>query len=179
MTDKMAGEDIPQDKPTEEFVHELEEVIKPRTNKEALQAPAGERTIAKTYETISETGTIVFNAESNMIDYKGGWKANKFSGHGIANYKGSESYSTYDGEWEKGLFHGKGKLIYPSRLIFKGEFADGLKNGEGTYEFTDAPMKNARYAKSYSGNWSKDVCKNGNLCFEKVALLDSDLNSNI
>lgn len=181
MEDITAAEGNLEIKPTEEFVQELGEVvqdIQPITPQEAFQAPAGEPTIARTSETGSTTGTIFFNSESNMIQYTGAWKANKFSGHGIAKYKGSESYTTYEGDWENGLFHGQGKLIYPSGLIFKGEFAEGLKNGKGTYEFTDAPQKFSRYAKKYSGNWSKDIWQNGNLVFEKMASLDSDLKSN-
>eukprot|EP00913_Durusdinium_trenchii_P010804 g10135.t1 len=46
-------------------------------------------------------------------------------------------YSKYEGQWQRGLFHGEGKLTYGdpdgdmSRLVFEGKFVDGKRTGTG------------------------------------------------
>ena len=115
----------------------------------------------------TETGSIVFNSQSNMEECKGEWMNNKFSGYGTAKFKIQEPYDTYEGNWDNGKFHLRGTLIYKSGLKFEGEFDHGLRHGEGTYYFTEEPQKSANYAKKYTGTWSKDICQSGNIFFEK------------
>jgi len=36
---------------------------------------------------------------------------------------------TYSGDWQDGLFHGSGKIVYENGLTYKGEFKNGDKHG--------------------------------------------------
>jgi hypothetical protein len=38
-----------------------------------------------------------------------------------------------NGEWQDGLPHGSGKLIYPDGSCYVGSFAKGVPNGEGRF----------------------------------------------
>ena len=55
----------------------------------------------------------------------------------------------YNGEISNGKLNGEGKLTCtPSGGTYEGSFVNGLRDGEGVYEWTDGA--------SYSGDWSSD-----------------------
>ena len=39
--------------------------------------------------------------------------------------------SVYEGQWNKGLKHGVGKLTFPNGNFFVGQYLHGLKHGQG------------------------------------------------
>ena len=39
--------------------------------------------------------------------------------------------ASYEGEWEKGMFHGQGRQVDAEGNVYEGEFKGGLKDGEG------------------------------------------------
>jgi hypothetical protein len=58
--------------------------------------------------------------------------------------------STYEGPCNlEGKFHGRGKLLFICGDTYVGEFSNGLKNGNGTYVYS-----NQSY---YNGNWRNGV----------------------
>ena len=40
----------------------------------------------------------------------------------------------YDGELSKGLFHGKGRIVWPSEYYYEGEFFEGAFQGKGVLQ---------------------------------------------
>lgn len=40
--------------------------------------------------------------------------------------------SKYEGEWQDGWFHGKGKYYFANGVIYQGDFWKGEYHGEGT-----------------------------------------------
>ncbi len=69
----------------------------------------------------------------------------KKTGYGILHYKNSGQYS---GEWLNDQFHGSGKLTFPLGEVYEGDFAYGLRNGEGVFSFLDGS--------SFSGKFISD-----------------------
>ena len=49
--------------------------------------------------------------------------------NGTGTYTADHGTLTYEGEWEKGLFSGEGKITYNDGSIEEGEFLDGKRNG--------------------------------------------------
>ena len=52
---------------------------------------------------------------------------------------------TYEGNWEHGEMHGKGKFIWPDGRKFDGNYRFGKKYGMGTFYYKDG--------RSIYGNW--------------------------
>lgn len=102
---------------------------------------------------------IVFNEGRQ---YEGDINYDKFvpSGLGTAKYANG---SFYEGEWEDGKFHGKGKFNWTDGSSYEGEYEHGKKEGQGSFVY---PSK-----KVYRGRWH-----NGKQEGEGT-LLDSDENS--
>ena len=104
--------------------------------------------------------------------YEGELKDDQPDGKGVYNFQDG---SRYTGHFEKGLFHGNGKLIdtfsdvtitgqfvtgianglckvvYSDGSIYEGKMKDGYREGQGTLEFgAESPFK------TYKGNFSQD-----------------------
>lgn len=63
--------------------------------------------------------------------------------HGKGEFKSEVNNVEYVGEWEKGLKHGKGKLVYKQKegsqyttdAVYEGEFKFGFKHGKGVMKY--------------------------------------------
>ena len=58
--------------------------------------------------------------------------------------------SSYDGEWENNIFHGKGTLTKKDGDVIVGNFSKGKAHGYGEYSFNNGASKGA----VYKGNWA-------------------------
>ena len=61
----------------------------------------------------------------------------------------NETVSTYSGDWEGGVFSGKGLLNYRCGDVYQGEFKGGDRSGQGVWTLTDGSK--------YDGSWSKNL----------------------
>ena len=84
--------------------------------------------------------------ESIKGTYDGGCKKGKADGFGKA-----VGTDTYEGEFKKGLPHGKGTYIWANGNVFKGMFKKGEKEGEGELVF-----KTAIADSTITGYWLDD-----------------------
>jgi hypothetical protein len=57
----------------------------------------------------------------------------------------ADNSKKYIGEWRNDLYHGHGKESWSDGSFFEGVFAQGKKNGNGTYVWPDHT--------TYSGEW--------------------------
>lgn len=81
-----------------------------------------------------------YSTEDGLV-YEGHFEDNLRHGHGVETATEELApklgYSKYEGQWQRGLFHGEGKLTYGdpdgdmSRLVFEGKFVDGKRTGTG------------------------------------------------
>ena len=57
--------------------------------------------------------------------------------HGKGNFKYADG-GVYDGEWEKGIMQGFGRLYYPNnKLAYEGYWRNNAFNGRGTVHNED------------------------------------------
>ena len=56
-------------------------------------------------------------------------------GQGILRFTTEGGF--YEGGWEEGLFHGKGKHVSPSGHIYEGEHHKGKRQGHGIFTWPD------------------------------------------
>lgn len=55
----------------------------------------------------------------------------------LTSVSGGKVVKEYKGEFSKGKFHGKGKLVYDNKESYDGEFMNNLFNGKGSYYFNN------------------------------------------
>lgn len=68
--------------------------------------------------------------------YKGSFN----KGHKIGKFQVFSGEMAYEGYLHRGRYHGQGKLETPIS-IYEGEFADGMRNGEGEEYFFKSGLK--------------------------------------
>lgn len=79
--------------------------------------------------------TVPPRNETKLFQYQGPFCNNRFEGHGLLA-QGKMSGSTmnlvsfYDGDFQKGKFHGQGTLGSPE-MDYEGTFKEGMMNGQG------------------------------------------------
>jgi hypothetical protein len=66
--------------------------------------------------------------------------------HGNGIYETGRGEIRYEGQWRKGLRHGKGKMSFKSGGVYEGEFIKGYKCGWGRMTY---PSGNY-----YEGEWA-------------------------
>ena len=81
----------------------------------------------------------------NKNSYQGYFEKDLFHGQGV--YKWGDK-KMYDGNWKEGKIYGKGKLRYSDGSYYEGDFVDGLKEGKGKYVWNPN--------KYYNGEWKND-----------------------
>ncbi len=82
------------------------------------------------------------------IKYEGQWNKGMKHGKGSSLYPGAY---TYDGEWRNDRMHGIGKWVNISSkdpFYYEGEWKNGHRNGKGVFYF---------YGKKYEGSWSNNL----------------------
>lgn len=73
------------------------------------------------------------------------FKNDLFEGQGVfTNLQGRK----YDGDWEAGKMHGKGKLRLPNQSVYEGWFESDLKHGIGKFTWPGGK-------KFYNGGWKE------------------------
>mmetsp|Transcript_26089 Transcript_26089/g.79302 ORF Transcript_26089/g.79302 Transcript_26089/m.79302 type:complete len:944 (+) Transcript_26089:1-2832(+) len=103
--------------------------------------------------------------------YIGGWARDSFEGHGtlrsddgLVSYEGDfkdglrhgsgvmrsrrcrgEPPEVYDGQWQRGHRHGRGRCTYPDGSMYEGEWMSNQRNGWGEMTESDGAL--------YSGKW--------------------------
>lgn len=77
--------------------------------------------------------------------YQGYFEKDLFHGQGV--YKWGDK-KQYDGNWKEGKMNGNGKLIYSDGSYYEGEFVNGLKEGKGKYVWNSNNY--------YNGEWKND-----------------------
>ena len=80
-------------------------------------------------------GSLYYKAEgyfeSLSLLYRGGWKDDKYSGHGTLYWTGSTNLK-YTGRFKDGVFNGMGSLYtQDGEKVYTGQFKDGQKEGRG------------------------------------------------
>ncbi|POM64187.1 Radial spoke head 10 family protein [Phytophthora palmivora] len=63
----------------------------------------------------------------------------------------ARSNARYDGEWENGLPHGYGELVFDAarNIRYEGQFVEGKREGRGHMHYADGSV--------YAGDWKADV----------------------
>lgn len=84
-------------------------------------------------------GKMIFN---NGNIYDGEWKKGLMHGKGRMTFNNG---SVYEGEWEYNLMHGKGVCAYENGDIYEGEFKNSTKYGKGVYTYTDGGVHDGEY----------------------------------
>ena len=77
-------------------------------------------------------------------------KINKITGspHGRGIWIADDSSKLYEGQWQYGLHHGRGRKIWKIGSFFEGEWIENRRNGIGTKIWPSGS--------SYYGNWVND-----------------------
>lgn len=99
--------------------------------------------LAITVSAQSENCRVLLPALSGS--YEGGCRKGLASGSGVA-----QGEDRYEGEFSKGLPHGKGTYRWASGVWYEGEFRNGLREGKGKIVYPDSTItgfwKDDRYA---------------------------------
>lgn len=83
---------------------------------------------------------------------------------GVATYEYSDG-RIYSGDFVNGMPHGKGRMTFPNRDIYDGEWSDGKMNGQG--EYLRFNTRTDKYAERYIGEFVDGVIHgNGRILFE-------------
>ncbi|GMF46510.1 unnamed protein product [Phytophthora fragariaefolia] len=77
--------------------------------------------------------------------------ANESKSENDADLVVAQSNARYDGEWENGLPHGYGELVFDvaRNIRYEGQFAEGKREGKGHMHYADGSV--------YVGDWKADV----------------------
>ncbi|KAI9017402.1 hypothetical protein BC832DRAFT_527486, partial [Gaertneriomyces semiglobifer] len=90
-------------------------------------------------------GKGIFVCETSSSRYEGDWQKGIVHGHGKLLYDGG---SYYEGEWRDGMKHGKGVMMYASGSVYDGQWESNLKSGRGTMRWADC---------TYEGEWKNGL----------------------
>ncbi|KAH0457107.1 hypothetical protein IEQ34_015014 [Dendrobium chrysotoxum] len=81
---------------------------------------------------------------------------------GSGKYIWSDGH-TYEGEWRRGMRHGKGKLTWPSGAVYDGEFSGGYMHGSGLYVGPDKSTYNGRWKLNLKHGLGQQSFPNGDV----------------
>ena len=94
--------------------------------------------------------------------YEGEWKKGLKHGKGILYYDHETQKKKYDGYFIKGKFEGKGIYYWNDGSYYKGNFVNGLKHGYGAYYKKDGALKyEGGFINDKYGGKGKYICDNG------------------
>jgi hypothetical protein len=79
------------------------------------------------------------------VGYEGEYEDGKKHGKGKYTYAGGD---VYEGEWKDDKYHGKGKCTYNNGAVYDGELNDDKKHGKGKYSYASGEV--------YEGEWKDD-----------------------
>ena len=78
---------------------------------------------------------------------------------------------SYYGNWENGLRHGEGVMIYQNEDIYSGQWKSGKKDGQGTYIFKDTGMK-------YVGTFKNGMLVKGKWIYPNATYFEGNFDNN-
>lgn len=74
-------------------------------------------------------GTLVWKeGDGNSSTYKGSFKNDKRSGHGVYTWTAQPDYC-YEGLWMNGQRHGQGKQVYKDKSCYEGNYKEDKRHG--------------------------------------------------
>ncbi|KAI0500407.1 hypothetical protein KFK09_018619 [Dendrobium nobile] len=85
-----------------------------------------------------------------------------YTPEGSGKYIWSDGH-TYEGEWRRGMRHGKGKLTWPSGAVYDGEFSGGYMHGSGLYVGLDKSTYNGRWKLNLKHGLGQQSFPNGDV----------------
>ncbi|PKU82896.1 phosphatidylinositol 4-phosphate 5-kinase 9 [Dendrobium catenatum] len=85
-----------------------------------------------------------------------------YTPEGSGKYIWSDGH-TYEGEWRRGMRHGKGKLTWPSGAVYDGEFSGGYMHGSGLYVGPDKSTYNGRWKLNLKHGLGQQSFPNGDV----------------
>lgn len=95
-------------------------------------------------------GSGAYLAANGITKYEGQWQNGQRHGRGRLTYDAlGETF--YDGEWRDGLKHGKGFQVWPSKNRYDGEWQNGRMHGHGRMIWCEGGVH-----EEYVGNWEDD-----------------------
>lgn len=89
---------------------------------------------------------------SNHDKYEGDWTEGKMTGKGeyiFYDKNRDKLIWKYEGWFKNSLFYGLGKMTFPDRTVYFGEWAEGKRNGYGQQMYASGDI--------LSGVWEKDT----------------------
>ncbi len=101
-------------------------------------------------------GTMHYGNETCMDEkskYTGSWMDGTWHGYGELIYGPKSNCDSYEGEFYKGIFHGKGKLKYRNGRVYDGYFKSGMRNGKGQMIWASG--------NTFDGEWTDDLMSEG------------------
>jgi hypothetical protein len=78
-------------------------------------------------------------------EYNGDWLMNAKSGYGEQTWPAGSKYSSYHGAWANGLPNGTGIMIYPSGMVYTGQFVDAKLQGDGQMKYANGDVRTGKF----------------------------------
>lgn len=82
--------------------------------------------------------------------YTGGWKDNEQEGYGVMQFPDWDGEVAYEGEWQNGKMHGKGKYTWGCGSVYEGEWNQGQEHGKGKYTLSSGNVYEGDFVE---GRW--------------------------
>lgn len=115
----------------------------------AVSFAAGGKTAAECYEAFAAAyGTI--RLSDNTL-YNGGWSHGRFDGRGVHVFNAEGE--RYEGEYRRGLRHGRGRYVYPNGDVLDCTWDDDVPDGAGSFTFATGG--------TVRGTWRNGVMREG------------------
>jgi len=117
-----------------------------------------QETIARDYQ-----NKLAQNKHGRLPDsaiYDGAFNEGRFHGKGKLVWRNGDMY---EGEFKEGLMHGKGKHILPELLVYEGEFSEGLWEGQGTVKYNNDVSYSGLFKQGYYNGIGKFVDRDGTI----------------
>eukprot|EP00762_Andalucia_godoyi_P005567 ANDGO_00586.mRNA.1 Alsin homolog len=113
----------------------------------------GQGKVVEKYEGFLEEGrfhgygqrTWLWSADGEVLEYKGMFRDGLMSGRGLLKCPDF----VYDGDFSKGLRHGRGTCTYADGSVYHGDWVAGLREGRGMLSWDHG-------AYVYDGEWTDD-----------------------
>ncbi|MDR3078906.1 MAG: hypothetical protein LBU15_02605 [Rickettsiales bacterium] len=94
-------------------------------------------------------GEGLLEYDSGALVYKGDFKDCKFDGRGAETVKVGNLIYSYEGFYQDGRKHGKGKYTFADKGIYEGDFRNDQMDGKGVFILPNGER--------YSGDWKNDM----------------------
>lgn len=80
-------------------------------------------------------------------EYDGEWSLDEITGKGKATFKPQGIVA--QGEWQRGMLHGRGCIQFANDDRYEGEFCNGMRSGQGVLTMANGD--------AYAGQWDSDL----------------------